>query len=126
MFVTGSAAICDSCVRAVASADAVELPSPTPEIGPLVGRWIKRSGGDAEASVSLQLSGDGLMVSTIKEGGSETRRLLRFSVDGAKLSTVELVPIGSNVCDSFEVTSDTLTIHTANGATVFDREKSYT
>jgi hypothetical protein len=124
MFATRSVAICDSCVRAVAAAGAVELPAPTPQIDPLVGRWVRRNGDGAE--VSLQLSRDGLMVSTIAEGGNETRSVLRFSVEGAKLSTVELVPIGANTSDAFDVTSDTLTIHTANGPSVFDRDKSYT
>ena len=125
LFVAQGVAICDGCARAIGAAGAVDLPRSKSPVDGLVGRWIKRTDGAAPVSVSLRFTGNGLLFSTVQDGATANEKLLRYSLDGASLSTVEMVAFGEQTTDKIEIESrDTMSIHTKNGISVFDRDKS--
>lgn len=121
LFAAPDVAICDGCIRSLAAADSVDLPRSKGSTNQLLGRWIKRDEG---VSVSLQFTKDDLLFSTVAENGAATSKLLRYSLDGENLSTVELVAMGDRSTDILRIDGDVLTIETKRGISVFDREKS--
>src|SRR4051812_39432993 len=107
LFTTPTLAVCDGCIRSLADAEAKDVPpSPSP-VAPLVGRWIKRS--DDAVSVSLYFTEQGLLFSTVRDGSMVTDKLLRYSLDGGSLSTVEMVPCGTRSNDTIELAGDVMT-----------------
>lgn len=124
MFVTPTVAVCDGCIRSLAAAEANNLPPSKSPVSHLVGRWVK--GTDDAISVSLRFTQDGLLFSTINDGSTVTEKLLRYSLDGATLSTVELMPCGTRSNDSVELAGDVLTVRTNQATSVFHRDESDT
>jgi len=117
IFAAPGVAICDGCIRSLAAEEAIYLPPSKGSTARLVGRWIKRG---SEVAVSLHFTEDGFLYSTV--GAND--KVLRYSVDGSNLSTVELVPMGERSDGMLEIEDDTLTLRTERGDSVFDRDKS--
>ncbi len=122
IFAASTAAVCDSCIRSLAAAAAKEMPPSKSPVAALVGRWIGK-GGDP-LSVSLHFTEGGLLFSTMSDGSNATEKLLRYSLNGAILFTVEMVPCATASEDRVEVSGDVLTIRTNRSTSVFHRDKS--
>ena len=125
LFVGPGVGICDRCAKAVGAAGAEELPPSKGPVKQLLGRWIKRTAGATPVAVSLRFTEDGLLFSNVDDGSTSQETLLRYSFDGATLSTVEMVPAGERTSGTIEIVAgESLTLHTRNGISVFDRYKS--
>ena len=121
LFAAPNAAVCDGCVRLLAAEVAKSLAPSGPGADRLLGCWTRRS-DDKAVSVSLRFTAEGLLHSTIREASEVREVVLRYSLDGAKLSTVELVPCGELSCDTAEIEENVLTIQTKRGTSKFDRD----
>lgn len=122
LFAAPNAAVCDGCIRMLAAEEAKNLPPSDRGIARLLGRWNKRS--DDAVTVSLRFTAEGLVHSIVRETTDVREAVLRYSLEGALLSTVELVPCGALRCDTVEINGNVLKIQTKGGVSIFDRDES--